>query len=511
MAPADVQITIREEAGRTSGSLDAVAVRDLASGAPSEVPGSAVRFEQQWRDPTCSERRPAPDAAGNVSIFIPRAQAGTYSIDVQRPPGDERCIAIYRYDSDGNVEVEIHCGTGSSTIEIEHKPSPEGTPTPTPTATRTPTPTETPTETATPTITATATPPPAPTVGALDCSPNPAPVGRAVACRANATGTVSSFAWSAPGSPSSGSRLLFATTFSTPGVKRISLEVCNGPSCTSVARTVLVLLPVDPSFNCEPKTVGVGEPVLCVAAAIGADSYAWSAPGSPPSGTEAAFSTQFETAGSKSSTLEVCNAVECRTAVQEITVGEPISATISCSPSPGFVGQLVSCFANILTGATATSFNWAAADQFEPQPTDAKPASGSQPSFSTVFSFGGTKLITLGVCNATSCTSAFTTVSVSSPIPPKVSLECGPTAIFPGSPVTCVASVTGGAPGGTFSWSASGGSPSSGSGSLSGSFQQSIGFATSFTKLGTYLITFTACNGLACGSASASGIVFTLF
>ena len=280
-----------------------------------------MRYEQQWRDPTCSERLPPPDAAGNVSIFLPLAEPGDYTVEAQHP-GTETCITVYRYDNEGNVEIEIRCSSGRSRIEIDHDPDP--TPTPTATATATATPTETGTPTATATTPPTATPPTAPRVGSIGCSPTTVGPGQAVTCRPAVTGEVTSYAWSAlGGSPSSGSDLLYSTSFATPGAKRITLEACNGASCDSGVALVTVLTPPDPSFNCEPLTAGVDELVSCIAAQGNASSYSWSTLGGMPAGGAAqAFSTRYALAGSKTITLEVCNATECRSFSRGITVAD---------------------------------------------------------------------------------------------------------------------------------------------------------------------------------------------
>ena len=89
MAPADVEVTVTDQDGNVSGAFG-TAARDLASGAPAQISDSIVRFQQPWRDPTCTERLPAPDAAGNVSIFIPRAAPASYTIDVVRAPSPPR-------------------------------------------------------------------------------------------------------------------------------------------------------------------------------------------------------------------------------------------------------------------------------------------------------------------------------------------------------------------------------------------------------------------------------------
>ena len=318
------------------------------------------------------------------------------------------------------------------------------------------------------------------------------------------TGEVTSYAWSAlGGSPSSGSDLLYSTSFATPGAKRITLEACNGASCDSGVALVTVLTPPDPSFNCEPLTAGVDELVSCIAAQGNASSYSWSTLGGMPAGgTAQAFSTRYALAGSKTITLEVCNAAECRSFSRGITVADPISVTISCSPSPALVGQSVFC-SPLLTGGPAVSYNWQVSDQFEPILGDANPASGAQESFLTAFSFPGTKLITLAVCNASSCASAFTTVLVGSASPPVFEFfGCDPPTVQPKQAVTCSALVFKTQPGATYSWSAPGALPPSGSGGLAEG--QTVSFIVSYAALGGYTVTFTACNGPSCASLSDS-------
>ena len=347
---------------------------------------------------------------------------------------------------------------------------------------------------------------PTPKLGSLGCGPTTVGVNQTVTCRPSVSGEATSFAWSAlGGNPGSGSDLLYSTSFAMPGAKQITLEVCNGPSCDSGTALVTVLVPPDPSFNCEPLTAGVDDLVSCIALDGNATSYSWSTLGGmPASGMERSFSTRHALAGSKTISLEVCNAVECRSFSQGITVADPISATINCSPSPALVGQTVVCSPTILEGGPAVSYNWQASDQFEPILGDANPDSGDQSAFVTAFSFAGTKLITLSVCNASSCAAAFTTVLVGSASPPVFeAFSCNPTTAKFNQPIQCDALVFNTLPGATYSFSAPSASPPGGSGTLTAE-QATVQFVIQYGTFGTFTVTFTACNGPACDSRTES-------
>ena len=120
-----------------------------------------------------------------------------------------------------------------------------------------------------------------------------------------------------------------------------------------------------------------------------------------------------------------------------------------------------------------------------------------------MISFAGTKLITLSVCNATSCTGAFTTVLVSSASPPGIeALICKPNPAVAGKAVTCTAFVFDVLPGATWSYVATGATPGSGAGSFTPS---GVSFQITFPKASPpgsngFSVTFTACHGGACAS-----------
>jgi serine/threonine-protein kinase len=89
-------------------------------------------------------------------------------------------------------------------------------------------------------------------------------------------------------------------------------------------------------------------------------------------------------------------------------------------------------------------------------------------------------------------TQAPTPAPTAPPVAPTISsLGCSPTSLFPDETVNCTPSTSGQVT--SRSWSATGGSPSSGSGGS---------FSTSYSSGGSKTITLTACNGSACASKS---------
>ena len=107
------------------------------------------------------------------------------------------------------------------------------------------------------------------------------------------------------------------------------------------------------------------------------------------------------------------------------------------------------------------------------------PAGGSEPTGNLT----SNKTYTLTCSNPTGSASDSTTVSVGSPPlpPPPPPVSCGPKGTAGVAPVTQTFTASGGD--GTYSWSAPGGSPSSGAGSS---------FTSTFSSAGSYLITVTS-------------------
>jgi len=437
MAQGDTEITITDSEGRVTGTtMDASGSGETPTPGPgeSEIPGSSVNFEAPWRDPTCTERAPDEDAPGNIQLFLPHAAPGDYTIDAQFPPGSERCIAVYHYADDGTVTIETICGEGTLGANISYTSgSSTPTPTPTPTETATPEATESPTPeptqepptatptpeppTPTPTAPPTATQPPRtptaaptpvpPTVQSVTCTPASVAVAASVTCRASVSGTATSYLWSAQGSPSSGTQATFTTSFLTHGTKRVDYRVCNGTRCATGSATVTVIAPLDASFSCAPTSVNVNANVTCTAAKPGQGAYSWSASGgTPASGSGTSFTTRFGTAGTKTVTLNVCNASGCQPATRQITVTSPVSVTVFCNPGQPSYGDPVHCSAQV-TGGVPETFQWVVV------PASAVEYFGQDsPSFTVYFYDLGQFTVGVNVCTATACGGDNVTITV---------------------------------------------------------------------------------------------------
>jgi serine/threonine protein kinase len=174
----------------------------------------------------------------------------------------------------------------------------------------------------------------------------------------------------------------------------------------------------------------------------------------------------------------------------------PSISSLGCSPTSVKMGDSVSCSPSI--SGTVTSRSWSA--------SGGSPSTGSGSSFSTSFSSTGQKVVTLQACNVSACSASQQGISVSSgttagPSAPSISsLGCSPTTVDVGQNVSCSPSVSGTVTSRT--WTASGGSPSSGSGSS---------FSTSYGTSGSKTITLKACNGSACDTASQTVSVSIIF
>ncbi|MBO0888941.1 PKD domain-containing protein, partial [Candidatus Bathyarchaeota archaeon] len=139
----------------------------------------------------------------------------------------------------------------------------------------------------------------------------------------------------------------------------------------------------------------------------------------------------------------------------------------------------VNCTASATGGTPPVTFSWTA--------TAGSPSSGTGSSFSTTYNTKGTKTITVtGTDSASPANTATASATVTiNPLALSVTAS-GPTSATIGQAVTYTASATGGTSPYTFAWTATGGSPSSGTGSS---------FTTTFNSAGTFTVTVTATDG----------------
>jgi PKD domain len=256
--------------------------------------------------------------------------------------------------------------------------------------------------------------------GSIACLPTSGDPPLTVNCTAQLTGTIDSqlsrtiFSWTATGfTTSSSNSAAYSTTFTTPGNPVISLSACNGSACNTFTATVTVNLPPPPpsgTIACSPVTLKTGETVTCTANLTGkVTATTWTTPfGSPTRGTAATFSTSFNSTGTQVITLQACNGSACVSQSLQVEVFRKDPATpiplpaeppnikaINCDLSNGNTGVPIKCTATIDAATPVTSYTWSA--------TDGQPASGSDSSFSPVFSTAGQHTVSLKACNVTAC------------------------------------------------------------------------------------------------------------
>ncbi|MGE0059427.1 MAG: C39 family peptidase [Dehalococcoidia bacterium] len=151
--PGGQRVQVIDSRGNVVGTLDTGKPADVAASAKKDIPGASYHFEEQWRDPTCTER-PPEEGAGVNQVYIPLPDSGNYTIRVFNPDGSETTATIHMYDVNGDLTMQVREGGKNESFEVGYN---SGTANTTPTQ---PTTTPTPDATATPEG-ATPTPPPA--------------------------------------------------------------------------------------------------------------------------------------------------------------------------------------------------------------------------------------------------------------------------------------------------------------------------------------------------------------
>lgn len=159
-----------------------------------------------------------------------------------------------------------------------------------------------------------------------------------------------------------------------------------------------------------------------------------------------------------------------------VTPTRPTISSLGCASSVQTF-QSVSCYPSVSGTTARTTYQWSA--------FGGSPSGGSGSIFSTSFGGAATFTITLTACNGGACESRSQDTVVTSQAPRIVSLGCA-SSVQTLQTVSCFPSISGAAVSATYRWSASGGSPSGGSGST---------FLTSFEYAGFFAITLTVCNG----------------
>jgi hypothetical protein len=298
--------------------------------------------------------------------------------------------------------------------------------------------------------------PPPPTPIAPVCSPSTQTVNIGENANFTATGGNGSFSWTSSGNPSNGSGSNFHTSYLTSGTKTVTVTSGGlSDQCTVIVRPTPPPTPTAPVCSPSTQTVNIGENANFTATG-GNGSFSWTGGGSPSTGSGSAFHTSYSSAGTKTVTVTSGGLTDQCIVVVRSTPPTPQSPVCSPSSQNAIVGQTVNFSA---TGGNG-SFSWTGGGS---------PSTGSGSAFHTSYSSAGTKTVTVtsgGLTDQCIVIVAPIIVNDISCTPANQTINIGDTASF---------TATGGD--GAFHWTASGGSPSTGSGS---SFQST--YSTSGSK-----------------------------
>ena len=302
----------------------------------------------------------------------------------------------------------------------------------------------------------------------VTCSPGEVNAGAQVTCQAVASGGTPpySYSWSAQGSsPSSGSGQVWRMQFPNEGNYSVQVTVTDSARQRGTAKaSVRVTSGPEVRVTCSPGEVNAGAQVTCQAVASGGTppyiTYSWSAPGAiPPVGAGPSWSGQFPSEGTHRVQVTVTDSArQTGTGEASVRVTPPPPPTvriISCSPNEGGRAPLgVTCRAAASGGTPPYSYSWSA--------QGAVPPVGSGPSWSPSFSSAGTHRVQVTVTDSAR-QPANDSTSVTITAPPTVEASCTPEEVDAGGTVTCWAQASGGTPPYSYSWSARGAVPPSGS------------------------------------------------
>ncbi len=296
-------------------------------------------------------------------------------------------------------------------------------------------------------------------VNPVVCNPSTQTVNVNQNANFTATGGNGTFSWQASGgSPSAGNGSSFSTSYNTSGTKTVTVT-SNGQSDSCAVIVNQIVNPV--VCNPSSQTVDINQNANFTATG-GNGTFSWQASGgTPANGSGSSFSTRYTTSGTKTVTVTSNGQSDsCSVIVRDIP-------QVFCSPSSQTVDLNENAFLSA-TGGNGT-FSW--------QASGGTPSTGSGSTFQTSYPVSGTKNVTVTSGTRT----ANCTVIVRQP--QINSVVCNPLSqtVNIGQPANFTA--TGG--NGTFSWQASGGSPSTGSGSS---------FSTSYNASGSRTVTVTSGN-----------------
>jgi hypothetical protein len=153
--------------------------------------------------------------------------------------------------------------------------------------------------------------------------------------------------------------------FTSPGVKTVTLTVCNERGCSTVSKQLVVLdpKPAVQSVTTAPNPAYAGALVTLTAAATGQPPLAltWTISGVPDvlSGSPAVWDTTGLAPGVYSIEVVACNLVSCVTGAGGVILHDPRPAVqwVTAMPNPAVIGQAVALTAGA-TGRPPLVYQW---------------------------------------------------------------------------------------------------------------------------------------------------------
>jgi len=245
------------------------------------------------------------------------------------------------------------------------------------------------------------------------------------------------------------------------------------------------------SFTITPTSAISSQSVTFTATIVGGTNpftFSWNF-GDNSSGNGNVVSHTYSVQGTYTVTLTVRDAnAQTAASTQTLSVApSPLTASFAMTPSSGLiVGQLASFTASVSGGTSPYTFNWNFGD--------GTTASGNPVNHS--FNMPGTYTVTVTVTDANAMTVTVPAGILVNPLLLAVTIS-GPTTGTVGRVVTFTATGSGGTTPYTFAWTATGGSPASGTGAS---------FSTTYSTEGTFTVSVTITDANANTSIASQSV-----
>ncbi|MXX46883.1 MAG: hypothetical protein F4Z38_01050 [Chloroflexi bacterium] len=268
--------------------------------------------------------------------------------------------------------------------------------------------------------------PPAPTIDDILCSPESPRATEQLTCRAEVSGELTSYAWSARSGAHGGSGSTFSTSFPTAGHWTVQLTVEGPGGSTTATRSLYVQPPLPPvveSIICHPVEIFIGDPVTCRAQVRGIfDELTWDYPDNVQLNSKDPLTIELPAEGSYRIAVIATgpggDSMEHETVLT--VVSPPRIEAVDCLPKAPEIGETVTCTASV-TDANV-GYHWSATGS---------PSTGNEPVFQTSFDSEGGQIIALRIVGRAGDDSSFDSVSVGRPGPQIQQITCTATPEYP--------------------------------------------------------------------------------